>query len=261
MARAIEIDENGKTVLTDGIAFGPLPGRLSPAALNPGDVLVWYSASRSRISSAIREFSGGPYSHVGIYTGNSYSVDAGPKGVYETNVVLSKGSYVQVMRLDCLTSEQQAEVVAAARAFKGYRYAWLDAITLPLRRRAYWQRWNPHRSKWDWVTGRACLTLLGSRLTSLSQRHPPSKKISCSQIIVEAYAAIDYFPQELVEPSIFTPNDLAVDNFFAYKGWLYIPNEDPTWHPLDPYSPEPVDQRKWHFSLIRIFRGTSTGSK
>lgn len=97
MARAIEINENGQTVLTDGIPLDPLPGRLSPAALEPGDVLVWYSASPSRISSAIRELSEGPFSHVGIYTGNKCSVDAGPDGVGETPVVVDEGSYVQVM--------------------------------------------------------------------------------------------------------------------------------------------------------------------
>lgn len=156
-------------------------------------------------------------------------------------------------------------MVAAARKFVGFRYAWLDAITLPLRRRAYYQQWTPRRSKWDWVTGRAWLALLGRCLTSQRRRHPPSTEIFCSQIIVEAYGAIDYFPRELVESGIFTPNDLAVDTYFTYQGWLHIPNQDPTWHPLDPYSPEPVDQRMWPsfflFRLGRMFLGSNTCSK
>jgi len=260
MARAIEIDENGKTVLTDGIMFGPKPKRLRQADLKPGDVLIWYSASRSRISSTIREFSGGAYSHIGVYTGKNYSVDAGPEGVTETPVSIANGSYVQVMRKSSLDPTEQAIVVAAARKFKDYRYAWLDAITLPLRRRAYWRRWNPHRSKWDWITGSAWLALFGRCLISLRQRHPPSQKIFCSHVIVETYASIGYFPMKLADSGVFTPNDLAVDSSFTYIGWLSKTNK-PIWHPLDPYSPEPVGQRRWRFSLVRILRGTSIGGK
>lgn len=260
MARAIEIDENGKTVLTDGIMFGPKPKRLSLTALKPGDVLIWYSASRSCKISAIREFSGGAYSHIGIYTGNNCSVDAGPEGVTETPISIANGSYLQVMRKSSLNPMDQAIVVAAARKFKTYRYAWLDAITLPLRRRAYWRTWNPYRSNWDWITGSAWLALLGHCLTSLRQRHPPSQKIFCSQVIVEAYASIDYFPMKLAKSGVFTPNDLAVDTSFTYVGWLSNTTQ-PIWHPLDPYSPEPVSQRQWRFSLARILRGTSTGGK
>ena len=253
MTRAIEIDENGKTVLTNGIAIDLPPGRLSLANLKAGDVLVWYSASPSRKISAIREFSEGPFSHVGIYTENGCSIDAGPGVVEETPVVVHDGSYVQVMRKKKLTSKQQAKVVAAGRKFLGYRYAWLDAIALPLRRRAYYRRWNPLRSKWDWITGRAWLALLGSCLIWLRLRFPPSKKIFCSQIIIEAYAAIGYFPEGLVESGIFTPNDLAVDSSFTYSGWL-APTTNSIWHPLDPYSPDPVDERQWRFNLARIFR-------
>lgn len=260
MARAIEINEKGQTILTDGISFGPLPPRLTPSSLIPGDVLVWYSASRSRIASAIREFSEGPFSHVGIYTGGNNSVDAGPDGVKESSLAVCEGEYVQVMRKGCLTLTEQVAVIEAARKFLDYRYAWLDAIALPLRRRAYYRRWNPFRSKWDWVSGRAWLPLLGRCLIALRRRHPPSKKIFCSQIIVDAYAAIGHFPPDLANAGIFTPNDLAVDNSFTHMGWLAVTGQ-PTWHPLDPYSPAPVGQRKWSFSLARIFRGTSTGSK
>jgi hypothetical protein len=260
MARAIEINENGEAILTNAPAHGPLPGRLSLAALKPGDVLFWYTASRNRKISAIREFSRGPFSHVGIYTGNNRSVDAGPEGVKEESISISNESYVHVMRKIHMTPKRQAAVVAAAREFVGYRYAWLDMFMLPFRRRAYWRKWNPRRSKWDWVTERAWLALLGSYLTSLRLRHSPSRKIFCSQIIVEAYAAIGHFPPGLVEAGVFTPNDLAADTFFTYEGWLSTTNAPP-WHPLDPYSPEPVGQRQWHFSLARIIRGTSTGSK
>ena len=259
MPRAIELDENGKMVLTNGIAFGPQPGQLKLANLKRGDILVWYSTSRSRISSVIREFSGGPYSHIGIYTGNALSVDAGPAGVEEMPVGMSADSYAQVMRKSGLTALEQADVVAAARKFIGYRYAWLDAVTLPLRRRFYWRRHGPRR-KMDWVTGRAWLSLLGNCLTWLRRHYPPPKKIFCSQVIVEAYAAIGYFPLELAEEGVFTPNDLAVDTIFVHQGWLCSKSK-PTWHPLDPYSPEPVRQRQWRFSVARIFRGTSTGGK
>ena len=66
---------------------------------------------------------------------------------------------------------------------------------------------------------------------------------------------------QVVESGVLTPNDLAADNFFTYVGWLSKTNEKPLWHPLDPYSPEPVGQRQWRFSLARILSGTSTGGK
>lgn len=156
MPRAIELDENGNMVLTNGIAFGPLPGRLTLPNLKLGDVLVWYSTNNSRINSIIREFSAGPYSHVGIYTGNANSVDAGPQGVKEMPVVLPQGSYAHVLRKTQLTAFAQVDLVMAARNFVGYRYAWFDAVTLPLRRRAYWRRFI-HHGKTDWVTGGAWL--------------------------------------------------------------------------------------------------------
>jgi len=248
-------------VLTDGIAFGPLPGQLHLANLQHGDVLVWYSSSQSTLSSLIREISGGPYSHVGIYTDNfrHQSVDAGLGGVTEMPIVLASGEYVQVMRKKGLTVPDQQKVITAARNFIDYPYACLDAITLPLRRRAYWRMYGPRRKR-DWLTGRAWLALFGNCLIWLRSRHPPLKKTFCSQIIVEAYAAIGYFPPKLAQAGVFTPNDLAVDTIFEYQGWL-CSNNSPTWHPLDPYSPLPVGQRKWRFSLARILRGTSTGGK
>ncbi|RAN48608.1 hypothetical protein RB25_09695 [Herbaspirillum rubrisubalbicans] len=259
MARAIELDDDGNMVLTDGLVFGQLPGRLNTRHLNPGDVLVWYSSSPGRISAFIREFSRGPYSHVGIYLGNGYSIDAGPEGVKEVRLGLDDDEYAQVMRKISLTVEQQEAVVSAARKFIGYRYAWFDAITLPLRRRAYWRRYSLFRKK-GWINGSAWLASIGSYLTWLRRKRPPINKIFCSQLVVEAYSAIDYFPRDLVEEGVFTPNDLAVDNFFNHEGWLCKTSE-PVWHLLDLYSPEPVRQRRWRFSIERILRGKSTGGK
>ena len=256
MPRAIEFDEDGKVVLTQGIAFGPLPGQLSLADLKPADVLVWYSSDGSRISSAIREFSGGPYSHVGVYVGDGVSVDAGPAGVQQVCVtdLMADFSYASVMRHESLSEDDREVVVAAAYKFVGCGYAWFDSITLPARRRAYWQR-HAVRRKMD------LLALLGRGLTALRRLRPPSPKNTfCSRMVIEAYAAADYFNDDLVKECVFTPNDLAAECFFMYEGRLFAPR-NPTWHPLDPYSPEDVRQRRWRFSLARILRGTSTGGK
>jgi hypothetical protein len=258
MARAIDLDRNGAIVLTQGLAFGPQPGQLSLADLKPADVLIWYSASRSPIRSAIREFSGGPYSHVGIYVGDGFSVDASLAGVERVLVedLMADSSYASVMRHDSLTANQQAAVVTAACKSVGRGYAWFDSITLPARRRAYWQRDMPLR-KLD------LLALIGRGLTVHRRLRPPSQKNTfCSRMVVETYtyADADYFHTDDVEECVNTPNDLAAGKFFMYEGWL-CDTDKPTWHPLDPNSPEYVRQRRWHFSLARIFRGTSTGGK
>lgn len=252
MARAIDFDENGDVLLTDGVPFGPLPAKLMLADLEVGDVLIWYFPGASRISSAIREFSGGPYSHVGIYIGNGLSVDAGPDGVKESQITMPPGSYAHVLRKANMTSCEKMHVVAAAKRCIGYRYAWFDAITLPLRRLAYWRKFIPRKPSSAAI--RFLFSALGTSLIFLRKKCPPYKKIFCSQIIVKAYAAMNYFHEDLAEAGVFTPYDLAIQSFFIHEGWLCGVNE-PKWHPLDPYSPEPVKQRQWRFSLLRIILG------
>lgn len=248
--RAIELDEKGRTILTDGIAFGPPAPRLQIFDLKMGDVLVWYSSESSRITAAIQEFSRGPYSHSGIYIGNGESVDAGPQGVAEVKVadLMANFDYARVMRKKSLNGHQQLAVVKAAHSFVGRGYAWFDAIALPARRRAYYQRYSPKR-KFDLVA------LLGRGLTALRRRHPPSsKKTFCSRMVIEAYAAIGHFPQEHCIECAHTPYDLAAETFFHEEGWLSN-SATPTWHRLDPYSPKSVSLRKWSFSPSRIIRG------
>lgn len=255
MARAIEHDENGNIILTQGIAFGPEPRKLSPTDLKKADILVWYSSGSSRRSSAIREFSGGPYSHVGIYVGDELSVDAGPAGVKLVRVdeLMANFSYASVIRRGHLTAQEQEKVVTTARAFVDCGYAWFDVFTLPARRRFYFRRYS----------GRPLdlFAKLGRCLTALRRLLPPSRKNTfCSRLVVEAHASAGYFPSWLVDECVLTPNDLAVQTFLTHAGWLSN-TKTPTWHPLDPYSPEYVGPRRWKFSLARIWRGTSTGGK
>jgi hypothetical protein len=56
---AFEIDEKGRTILTNGIALGPPAPQLQIVGLQEGDVLIWYSSERHRTTTAIQEFSGG----------------------------------------------------------------------------------------------------------------------------------------------------------------------------------------------------------
>jgi hypothetical protein len=248
--RAMEPDEKGWSILTDGIEFGPPAPRLQISDLKKGDVLVWYSSKGSRITAAIQEFSRGPYSHSGIYIGNDESVDAGPPGVAVVKVadLMADFEYARVMRKRSLNGHQQLAVVKAARSFVGRGYAWFDAIALPARRRAYHQRFSPKR-KFDLVA------LLGRGLTALRRRHPPSsEKTFCSRMVIEAYAAIDYFSQEHCIECVYTPYDLAAQNFFQYEGWLSN-SATPTWHRLDLYSPNSVSDAKWSVSPSRIIRG------
>lgn len=260
MPRTIEFDENGKVILTYREPQGVEPGQLSIKDLKCGDILVWYFRNGDFISTAIQELSDSPFSHVGIYVGNDESVDAGPKGVRVAELELLTDGYVQVMRKKGLTLEERAKVVAAARKFEHYDYATFDAVTLPLRRRAYWRIWNPRRNERIDRANGAWLARLGTRLIALRKRHPLKKKIFCSQMIVEAYSTVINYGREIVESGVFTPNDIAADYLFTNVGWLCA-TDKPNWHPLDPLSPEPVGQRQWQSDLARIFKRLRTGGK
>lgn len=167
MPRAIEFDAKGRMVLTDGIPFGPPLGPVPLIQLEPGDVLVWYSRNGGRISAAIREVSGGPYSHVGIYVGAGVSIDAGPQGVGRVPVaaLIAECSYGTVMRYPGLDPQRQAAVVSAACSYVGRGYAWFDAITLPARRRDYWRRWGFLRTT-SWAAR------IGAALVAVRRRWP-----------------------------------------------------------------------------------------
>mgnify|MGYP000193839461 CR=1 FL=1 len=258
--RAIEIDEYGRTILTNGIAFEPLPGRIEISNLFVGDVLIWYLPDKSKLSSLIREFSGGIFSHVGIYSGRNQSIDAGPEGVFESNLLIPKGAYIHVFRLKTLLPQEENIVIDKSREFIGFSYAKFDAITLPARRMSYHLNLFPYKTRFNIFRWRRWIGFFGKILIILRKKNPPRNKIFCSQIIAEAYGAIQYIPKELVESGVFTPVDLAVNGFARHVGWI-ANTDNPKWHPFDPYSPEPVINRKWKFSIKRILTGHSSGGK
>ncbi|CAM8631691.1 Permuted papain-like amidase enzyme, YaeF/YiiX, C92 family [Comamonadaceae bacterium] len=248
MTRAIELDEFGRLILTDGIAFGPPLGAIQTKALQNGDVLIWYSSNVNRTTKAIQEFSQGPFSHVGIYVGDGFSVDAGPAGVslVKINDLIANFDYGWVFRKPNMTSVQQSKVVAAARSNINRAYAWMDAIALPLRRRAFYA-YMTQKKRWNWIT------ILGRTLITWRRFWPPSpKRTFCSRMVIEAYAVIGHFPPDHIFACTHTPFDLAADTFFAPVGWL-CNSAAPVWHPFDPYSPKRVTQRTWAPSPIQTW--------
>lgn len=256
MPRVIEFDTKGRMVLTDGIPFDPPLGPVPLAQLQPGDVLVWYSRNGGRISAAIREFSGGPYSHVGIYVGAGELIDAGPQGVGRVPVtaLIAECSYGTVMRYPGLDPQRQSAVVSAACSYVGRGYAWFDAITLPARRRDCWRRWGFLRTT-SWAAR------IGAALVAVRRRWPPSSQNTfCSRMVLEAYGAAGVFPPATVEECTLTPLEFAADGTFNCEGWL-CREPTPAWHALDPYSPEPVGPRRWQFSVKRLFQGREDGGQ
>ncbi len=248
MARAIEFDEFGRLILTDGIAFGPPLAPICPTGLQAGDVLVWYSSNADWKTKAIQEFSQGPFSHVGIYVGNGCSVDAGPAGVNLVPIsdLVANFGYGWVFRKSSMTPQQQLDIVTAAQGNLGRAYAWMDAIALPARRRAFYADMT-RMKRWNWMA------ILGRGLIAWRKRWPPSpKKTFCSRMVIEAFAAIDHFPPEHEIACTHTPFDMAAETFFEPVGWL-CNSTPPDWHPFDPYSPKPVTQRMWGLSPMRIW--------
>lgn len=248
LARALEFDNLGRLIQTDGIPFNPPFGKLHSKMLERGDVLVWYTSNIDWKTAAIQEFSHGPFSHVGIYIGDGLSVDAGPAGVEEVGIsdLIENFDYGWVFRKSGLTSNQRAKIVAAARSNVGRAYAWMDAISLPARRRAFYADMT-RTGRWNWVA------ILGRRLIAWRMRWPPSEdKTFCSRMVIEAFADVGPFRAEHCTACAYTPFDLAADTFFEPVGWL-CKLKCPVWHAFDPYSPQSVKQPKWAFSPMRIW--------
>lgn len=248
MARAIEFDEWGRLVLTDGIAFGPPFATVCPGDLQEGDVLVWYSSDLDWKTAAIQEFSQGPFSHVGIYVGEGWSVDAGPVAVSDASIcdLTANFAYGWVFRNPSLTPDQRSVIVQAALSNVGRSYAWVDAITLPFRRRAFYADMT-RMHRWNWVA------IMGKGLIALRKFwKPSSKKTFCSRMVIEAFATIGHFSPEDSMACAHTPFDLAANTFFEPIGWL-CKSKCPVWHPFDPYSPQRVTQKRWAFSPMRIW--------
>lgn len=248
MARAIEFDELGRLILTDGIAFGPPFAQVHTAGLQMGDVLVWYSSDPDWKTTAIQEFSQGPFSHVGIYVGEGSSVDSGPDGVACVSIskLIADFDYGWVFRRPDLTTQQRSDIAASALLNLGRAYAWVDAIALPARRRAFYADMT-RRRQWNWMA------ILGRVLIAWRKSLPPSsKKTFCSRMVIDAYVSIGHLPQEHSIACTHTPFDLASETFFSPIGWLGK-SGSPDWHPFDPYSPRQVTQRKWAFSPMKIW--------
>lgn len=160
-------------------------------------------------------------------------MDAGPVGVSVTPVAALTNSfdYGRVMRKPGgLTAQEKAAVVQAAWSFDKRRYAWMDAITLPARRRAYYYQLSGNKKF-------SLAALIGRGLIALRRILPPSsKKTFCSRMVIEAYANIGYLWKEHSLECAFTPYDLAVQGIFDEEGWLCnIAN--PSWHPFGPMFP------------------------
>jgi|GEM_PF-3425641 len=249
MPYAVDQDKCGEDVLVRGILLAPLPARLSESDLEEGDVLVWYSVERGRLGATIREATRGPYIHTGIYVGSGVSVDAGPEGVAPAPVssLLESFEYGRVLRYRSISPSKSALVVNAAQNFIGYKYAWLDAIGMPFRRIAI--RARPFGVK-------PAFSGLGNWLVARRARHGcPARKIYCSQMIVEAYAAAAiYSPTHVLEAAM-SPTDLVNGTDFEYVGWLSQAAK-PEFNELDIHAPTHTKSvRQWSFSMIRIFLG------
>ena len=244
----------GKTFLTPGLKIGPYPGRLSVRQLQPGDVLVWYALGivkkDRKTHTGIREATEGAYSHVGIYLGNSISIDAGPDGISKIHVgnLIKAFELGQVLRYRGLAGKRRREVLAKACSFDGYAYAKSDAYRMPFRRAAY--RAMEHGKK-----SRSIVEYIGDYLIKRRLRSgPPKKSIYCSQMVVEAYGAANIYPEEVVLSAAISPNDLIENNDFEYMGFI-SKKTNPNVHPLDINADVQRKNRvSWKTNWFRLLR-------
>lgn len=224
-----DYDQMGNLYLVPGLKIGPYPGKLELANLVPGDVLVWYESMGGKPHDLIREATQGPYTHVGIYIGDGQSIDAGPQGVERVAVtdLINHFEVGDVMRYEGLQPYRLEMAVAKALTFEGFRYAWLDAIGMAIRRLVFLQEvWALRKPRW---------TLIGPMGKKLIARRkikgPPINAIYCSQMVIEAYAEAIAIPYDWVVSGVFSPNDLLLQNIFQYQGFL-SKKANPDYHPL-----------------------------
>lgn len=224
-----DYDQMGNLYLVPGLKLGPYPGKLDEADLLPGDVLVWYESMGGKQHDLIREATQGPYTHVGIYIGNGQSIDAGPQGVKRVAVtdLINYFEVGDVMRYEGLKPDRLEMAVAKALTFEGFRYAWLDAIGMAIRRVAFWREVRAFRKpRW------ALIGCMGKKLIARRKiKGPPINAIYCSQMVIEAYAEAVSFPDDEVVSGVFSPNDLLLQNVFQYQGFL-SKKANPDYHPL-----------------------------
>jgi len=248
-----DYDSRGNQHLVSGIKIGDYPGRLNISDLLPADVLVWYESQEGKTHDLIRETTQGPYTHTGIYIGDGQSVDAGPQGVACVPVtdLVANFEVGDVMRYCGLNADRRATIVAKARSFVGYQYAWRDAIEMTFRRDYFWRKMWAVNSNLEWTVRGA----IGQRLIEQRmQNGPPHKSIYCSQMVIEAYEAGIIFPNDWVKSGVFSPNDMLVHNIFQYQGFLSM-HPVPRYHPLAVNADIPrLTKRAWTGSWLRFAR-------
>lgn len=229
---------NGKTYHSRGLAIGPQPGRIQRTDLEPGDVLVWYATGGNDKDAlthrTIRNFTEGAFSHVGVYVGAGYTVDAGPDGVIKADVagLIQHFELGRVLRYNGLDPQRQDIIVNKANAYVGTAYATLDAIAMPLRRLAF--RRIERNEKCRTRQERIGKVLIFIRRFIKS----PRRKIFCSQLVLEAYGAADIYSKEQVKSAALSPNDFIERSDFEYVGFL-SKKAAPDEHPFDLLSSSP----------------------
>jgi hypothetical protein len=231
-----ETDDYGNISLVPGINMNPMPnnGRLDELSLLPGDVLVWFAKNDNENKNQffIKEFTEGPYTHAGIYIGDGKSIDAGPDGIVESELsdLLKYFEVGNVLRWPSISPTQTGEVVSYATSHINFKYASFDARLLPFRRIAVKARHYKVRSR--------ILSLVGKLAIVIRSTEPRKKSIYCSQLVVEAYASIGKFEPDNIKDAAISPNDLLVENYFHYCG--YISNKyKPEFNVFDVNAPNP----------------------
>lgn len=209
----------GETVFVPGLKFDDYPGRLSMKDLCPGDVLVWFAldnaSKNDKTHAGIREATEGAYSHVGIYLGDGISIDAGPDGVAKGPVgdLLAAFETGDVLRYRGL-GQRVNTVLTKACSFEHYAYAKSDAYGMPFRRAAF--RAKQHQRKPWRIKELIGVFLLNKRLKS----EPPQGEIYCSQMVIEAYGAVNIYSEDQIRSAAMSPNDFIENNEFEYMGFI-----------------------------------------
>jgi len=198
-----------------GIWLGPPPKLLTEKDLLPGDVLFCGGGSGVKMRDLIQLTTAGEYVHCALYIGNGEIVDVVLSGARRITLDMLLAEYSYAAATRCPGNEEYPErreslvafgVAMSAASGDRLKYNHIGAPLAAVREIADIRK----------------LDLLWRKEPQLSSHRQKSKRMFCSEFIINAYVDCGYIRRNdpFTQASRRTPNGLAEENIFEHLGYM-----------------------------------------